>query len=294
MEIILLSLVIIAASAVPGFAPSFFAKRFSIETLGKLTGVASGLLLASAILIVLPEGFHLSAGAVEGKEAFANEPLALGMAILGGFIFMLILEGLGVGHAVHEEHHGHEEGHGHEHIHHPTSGPLLTIGLSVHALADGVAVGAAAASGNSTFSSLVAIGIIVHRIPAALSLGLFSLHQPGGRKTVINQILMFTAASPVALIISYFALENVSDSVLAFVLLFSAGTFIYVATVDTLPEIHNPETGKKSARNVAISAVIFSVLILLLQSFGIEHSHDHEDHHEMHGEHDEHASMVII
>ena len=116
-----------------GFAPSFFAKRFSIETLGKLTGVASGLLLASEILIVLPEGFHLSAGAVEGKEAFANEPLALGMAILGGFIFMLILEGLGVGHAVHEEHHGHEEGHGHEHIHHPTSGPLLPIGLSVHA-----------------------------------------------------------------------------------------------------------------------------------------------------------------
>ena len=54
MEIILISLVIIAASAIPGFTPTLFAKRFSIDTLGKLTGVASGLLLASAILIVLP------------------------------------------------------------------------------------------------------------------------------------------------------------------------------------------------------------------------------------------------
>ena len=89
MNILLLSLVIIAASAIPGFAPSLFAKRLSIETLGKLTGVASGLLLASAILIVLPEGFHLSAEAAEGNEVFANKPLILGIAILGGFIFML-------------------------------------------------------------------------------------------------------------------------------------------------------------------------------------------------------------
>ena len=71
-------------------------------------------------------------------------------SIVAGFAVMLILEGLGVGHAVHEEHHDHVVGHGHGHVHHPVSGSVVALGLSIHALADGLAIGAAAASGETS------------------------------------------------------------------------------------------------------------------------------------------------
>ena len=78
------------------------------EALRRLTGIAAGILLASAMLVVIPEGFELAMG--EGELG----PLVLGGAILAGFLLMLVLEGSGIGHAVHEEHHDHAEEHGSE------------------------------------------------------------------------------------------------------------------------------------------------------------------------------------
>ncbi len=187
---------------------------------------------------------------------------------------LLALEGLGIGHAVHEEHHDHATGHGHEHVHHPFSGRVIAIGLSAHALADGVAIGAAAASGETSFSLLVAFAVVVHRVPAALSLGIFLLHQPGGRRSALKGLLLFTFATPAALALSYLVLNDVDESILALVLLFSAGTFVYVATIDTLPAIHNPATGQRSVRNVLSSAAVLSIILILLNNAGVlEHSH---------------------
>ncbi|MEE2768474.1 MAG: ZIP family metal transporter [Actinomycetota bacterium] len=274
MTTALLALTVIAVSLAAGLAPRRFADKLSVRWLEDLTGVASGLLLVSAILVVVPEGFHVAAGSAEPDAAFAFQPVILGLAILGGFSLMLILEGLGVGHAVHEEHHDHVAGHGHGHVHHPVSGSVMALGLSIHALADGLAIGAAAASGETSVSVLVTFGVLVHRVPAALSLGLFSLHQPGGEKAALRGLVLFALATPLSLVISYLALDSVDGSVLALVLLFSAGTFVYVATVDTLPAIHNPATGRRSVRNVVASAAVYSVILLLLRNAEVfEHTH---------------------
>ena len=280
METFYLVLLIVVVSLGAGLLPQVFASRISSKGLADLTGFASGLLLVSAFVVVVPEGFHTAA---EGDGLFAFDPVVLGLAALAGFILLLALEGLGIGHAVHEEHHDHVVGHGHEHVHHPFSGGVVAIGLSVHALADGLAIGAAAASGETSFSLLVAFAVIVHRVPAALSLGIFLLHQPGGRKAALKGLLLFTLATPVALVLSYQVLDSADESILALVLLFSAGTFVYVATVDTLPAIHNPTTGRRAVRNVLSSAAALSVLLIVLNSAGIlEHGH-----HEIDGHHDD-------
>jgi zinc transporter 9 len=264
----------------PGLLPQVFVNRVSSQGLADLTGFASGLLLVSAFVVVVPEGFHTAA---ESGGGFAFDPVVLGLAGLAGFGLLLVLEGWGIGHAVHEEHHDHESGHGHEHVHHPYSSGVVALGLSVHALADGLAIGAAATSGETSFSLLVAFAVIVHRVPAALSLGIFLLHQPGGRRAAIKGLLLFTLATPVAIVLSYLVLDGADKSVLALVLLFSAGTFVYVATVDTLPAIHNPTTGRRSVRNVLSSAAAFSMLLIVLNSAGIlEHGH-----HEIDGHHDD-------
>ena len=278
MELVALVVLVVAVSLGAGLLPQALAGRVTPRGLSDLTGLASGLLLASAFLVVVPEGFHLAA---DGNGRFDLDPVVLGLAVLAGFGLLLVLEGLGFGPAVHEEHHDHKDGHGHEHVHHPGSGGLAAIGLSIHALADGLAIGAAAASGEASFSLLVAFAVVVHRIPAALSLGVFLLHQPGGRRAAVRGLLWFTVATPAALVVWGRGPDGADESILALVLLFSAGTFVYVATVDTLPAIHNPETGRRSVRNVAASAAALALVLLVLNGAGVlDHGHGPDHDHE--------------
>ena len=120
MVIFWLSVVIVVISLATSFGGLAAAERLTEKRLQTLTSVASGLLLGSALLVVLPEGFHM----VMDEDGFAYSPLILGVAVAAGFVFMLVLESMGLSHAVHEEHHGHEEGHGHGHVHHPASGSV--------------------------------------------------------------------------------------------------------------------------------------------------------------------------
>lgn len=276
VSIAVLSLVIFGLSLAGGLAPRLLAGRLGDGRLADITGVASGLLLASAMMVVIPEGFHLAAETSDGDEAFAYEPVILGATVLAGFIAMLMLEGLGVGHAVHEEHHDHAEGHGHGHVHHPTSNAVLAAGLSVHAAADGLAIGSAAVAGDAAFSVLVGLAVVLHRVPAAFSLGLFTMHETEDQGAATRSILAFAAATPIAILLSYLMLDAASERLTALVLLFSAGTFVYVATVDTLPAIHNPETGRRSVLTVLVGALAFTVVMLVLDSTGLlEHGHGH-------------------
>lgn len=315
MAILLLALAITVLSLLGGLAPRAFSGRLSGKQLEVLTGVASGLLLASALMVVIPEGFHTAvvsdvevhdehseladphdadehdadqhsneeAGFTHDAEepihleegsGFVYSPELLGLTILAGFVAMLLLEGFGVGHAVHEEHHDHADGHGHGHVHHPTSMPVLVIGLSAHALADGLAIGAAAVAGDTAVSMLVAFAVLLHRVPAAFSLGLFALHETEDISAATRGLFAFALATPVAMLLAYVLLNGASQGVVALTLLFSAGTFVYVATVDTLPAIHNPEIGRSSVRNVIIGVVLFTAVLFLASATGVlEHAH---------------------
>lgn len=199
--------------------------------------------------------------------------LILGGAILAGFALMLILEGSGIGHAVHEEHHEHSHDHGHDHVHHGASGWMLVFGLTLHAATDGIAVGAAAASGSIALTTAVVFAVLIHKGPAAFSLGVFSMHERKERKESIRDVVIFSLATPIMIIIAYLALEGLETSMIGLAMLFSAGTFLYVATVDTLPDIHNPETGKKSMIYVMTGIAIMVVLLLLSDIIGLGHSH---------------------
>jgi len=199
--------------------------------------------------------------------------MLLGGAILAGFILMFILEGSGIGHSVHEEHHEHEHSHGHAHVHHATAGGLLVLGLTLHAATDGIAVGAAAASGDLAVTATVLLAVLIHKGPAAFSLGVFSSHERSERKDSIRDVVIFSLATPVMILLAYYALSDLEVHFIGLAMLFSSGTFLYVATVDTLPDIHNPETGKKAVMHVLIGVVILVALLFLSDSLGLGHSH---------------------
>ena len=269
-----------------GLFPIFSKIKENPETLRRITGIASGILLASALLIVVPEGFELATGEHEEPEEEGHEEeeagheeeelgnLLIGGAILAGFLMMLILEGSGIGHAIHEEHHDHHDEHGHEHVHHMTTPWLLVLGLSLHSAADGLAIGSAAAGTSEAVTALVAMAVLIHKVPAAFSLGVFSMHEREDRNDSIKDVVLFSLATPVMIMISFYALEGLDGHLIALAMLFAAGTFLYVATVDTLPDIHNPETGREALKNVLIGVVVMVLVLYGADAAGlIEHGH---------------------
>ena len=267
---------------VGGLFPIFSKIKENPDTLRRITGIASGILLASALLVVVPEGFELATEEheeAEHEEEVEHEEervgnLLIGGAVLAGFLVMLILEGSGIGHAVHEEHHDHHDEHGHEHVHHRNSPWIIVLGLSLHSAADGLAIGSAAAGTSEAVTALVALAVLIHKVPAAFSLGVFSMHEREDRNDSIRDIVMFSLATPVMILVSFYTLQGMDEHLIALAMLFAAGTFLYVATVDTLPDIHNPETGREALRNVLIGVIVLVLLLYGAEAAGlIEHGH---------------------
>ena len=259
-----------------GLPPILSKIKENQEALRRITGIASGILLASALLVVIPEGFELATGEHEesGEEEEGVDNLLIGGAVLAGFLMMLILEGSGIGHAVHEEHHDHRDEHGHEHVHHRSSPWIVVLGLSLHSAADGLAIGSAAAGSTEAVTALVALAVLIHKVPAAFSLGVFSMHERENRNDSIRDVVMFSLATPVMILVSFYTLQGMDEHLIALAMLFAAGTFLYVATVDTLPDIHNPETGREALRNVLIGVTAMVLVLYGAEAVGlIEHGH---------------------
>lgn len=239
----------------------------------KMTGIAAGVLLASALLVAIPEGFDT----IASSDADMHSSLAVGGAILAGFILMLVLESLGFGHDIHEEHHDHEGEHGHDHVHHPSNPASVVFGLSIHALTDGLAMGAAIATGELAIAIAVTVGVIAHKVPAAFSLGVFSMHERGDASKSWKDLIMFSLATPLMIILAYYAFGDVSEYGIGLAMLFAGGTFLYVATVDVLPDVHHLETGKKALVYVLIGVTLL-VFLLLLMDMSSMTAHDHSAH----------------
>uniref|UniRef100_A0A3Q2D776 Zinc transporter ZIP9 n=1 Tax=Cyprinodon variegatus TaxID=28743 RepID=A0A3Q2D776_CYPVA len=112
-----------------------------------------------------------------------------------------------------------------------------TMGLVIHAAADGFALGAAVATGQVTVQVIVFFAVILHKAPAAFGLVSFLMHAGLEKKYIQGHLLAFSAAAPVVAISTYFILH--ADQLIAtgVGMLFSAGTFLYVATVHVLPEV---------------------------------------------------------
>ncbi len=289
-----------SASFIGGAVPMWFQLDRWHRLLETLTSVSAGFLVAAACLIVIPEGFerfsHQAALSVAaetphehedhnqarahshasaGTGGFLNSPTLAGLAILAGFLMMLIMESLGFGHDIHEEHHDHSGGH----VHHPASegkwlAATVVIGLTIHTIADGMAIGAGLATGSHVLTGSLVMTLLMHKVPAAFSLTLFSQHAHGNRRRTWIDLVVFSLATPLAVLGTWAILGRLSDRVLGIVLLFSAGTFIYVATIDVLPNVLQTNKRRAAALYVSLGCLAILVLIVLLNLLGFSlHNH---------------------
>lgn len=306
-SISLLSLAMLVGCYVAGTIP--LAVNFSEERLKLVTVLGAGLLCGTALAVIIPEGVHAlyeeilegghhkhaqpgvlvaSDAKVEGAEAalsagteheHGHEQLhaCIGVSLVLGFVFMLLVDQIGSSHV-----HSTEDP---ESARVSSSKITTTLGLVVHAAADGVALGAAASTSQTSVQLIVFVAIMLHKAPAAFGLVSFLMHAGLERNRIRKHLLVFALAAPVLAMITFLGLSQSSKEALSDInatgvaMLFSAGTFLYVATVHVLPEVgggghsHAPAggNGSKGLSKLEVGALVLGCLIPLVLSVGHHH-----------------------
>lgn len=177
-----------------------------------LISFGSGVMLAIAFLDLIP-------------EAVALHPRAVPV-IFGGFLVLYLLQQIMMFHACHDEA---------CHVH--RMGVLSTVGLTLHSLLDGVAIGVGFEAGPA-IGALLTLAVILHKLPDGITISGILLHAKRARKEVIMFSSLVALATPVGAVSAFTLLRGMPPSALGLFLAFTAGSFLYLAASDLLPETH--------------------------------------------------------
>lgn len=169
----------------------------------------------------------------EKQHSHGNIHAQIGYSLVLGFVLMLLVDQIGSVTVARNDRAGRSR-----------IGISATIGLVVHAAADGVALGSASVINKSDVQIIVFVAIMLHKAPAAFGLVSFLLMESIDRRAIRKHLVVFSAAAPLAALVTFVLIMQMgesmrSESSTGVLMLFSAGTFLYVATVHVLPELAN-------------------------------------------------------
>jgi zinc and cadmium transporter len=242
---ILVVLASLAGGALPGFV------KLTHRRMQLVMSFVGGLMLGVALLHLIPHSLA-ELGSIDQLVAWT----------LGGLVTMFLLIRVFHVHAHehgdtsdlvdprHPDHEGpcehHHEHHGHAAGHHPFSWLGLALGLSLHTLIDGLALGAAvmaeahAQHGFALLGLGTFLAVALHKPLDALSIT--SLMAAGGwsPRAIHLANLGFSAICPIGAIGSVWGLSGLASGqhvALGCALAFAAGVFLCIALADLLPEV---------------------------------------------------------
>ncbi|KAG9275001.1 zinc transporter ZIP9-A [Astyanax mexicanus] len=253
--VVLVSVAMFAGCFLLGLIPVLI--NLSQQKLQFVSVLGAGLLCGTALAIIIPEGVELveeswrdtdcsviktklnstdSNSTLESSTEKGPRPrVFIGLSLVLGFTLMFVVDQIAEYCSARDSRSSIYNG----------SGITATLGLLIHAAADGVALGAAVASSQASVQVIVFFAVILHKAPAAFGLVSFLMHAGLEKSTIQKHLLAFSAAAPVLAISTYFILSTTGGSAqhrlsaTGIGMLVSAGTFLYVATVHVLPEVNS-------------------------------------------------------
>jgi zinc and cadmium transporter len=282
------SLAVLLFSLAGGSVPLL--KRVTHDRLQLYLSLSAGVMLGAACFHVMPD-------AVEslGAEVF-------GWWVAGGVVGLFCIERFLAPHT-HEpsiappaakDDHGHEHGHDHEHHHHhhhehgnghapvspPVAGWAAVLGLTLHTFMNGVALAGAvkfdfdnpgqhsgAAWGLPGLALFLAI--VLHKPADALSISTVLRRRGVSTGTIGLVQLGFALMVPVggvAFLLTEGALaKGLENQITGAALAFSAGTFLFIALSDLLPEVHFHRHDRVPLFGALLAGVVLMGLIALLE-----------------------------
>ena len=185
----------------------------------RLVGYAVGVLLGAAFLDLLPEAFSGEVG-----------PEALFAVLLATVIAFFALEKLALWRHAHPHPDGspaaHDDG---------ASGALILLGDAVHNFVDGVLI-AAAFLADPWVGVATTGAVVAHEIPQELGDFVVLLNAGFSRRSALAWNLLSSATSVAGGLLGYFLLGS-AKAVVPYVLVVAAGSFIYVAIADLMPQL---------------------------------------------------------
>jgi zinc and cadmium transporter len=229
----LYSLAILLGALAGGALPLLGGRRRSDGMLS----FSAGVMLGAAFFHMLPE-------ATEGAGLRAIP------WVLVGFLLLFLLERYVLVHvcaepgvapeAALDAHHGHAhavEEHGATGCEVHTLGLAAFVGMSLHTIVDGFALGAA--SGDGRLGLLVFLAILAHKVPSSFSLSAILRAEGYSRARALAMNAIFALMVPLGAGLYVLLRELVdAESFTSFALAASAGTFLHLALSDIIPDLH--------------------------------------------------------
>jgi len=183
-----------------------------------LVSFAAGALLAAALFDLLPEAIH----------EFPDKLTPIFMWVFGGFLLFFLIEKFLLWH-----HHTHPHG---LHEETPALARLMIVGDALHNAIDGLVIGASFLI-SPALGVTTAVAVFFHELPQEL--GDFSIMLHSGMKPsrVAFWNVMGALVSPIATGIALLV-GGQTDALELPLLGIAAGSFLYIASADLVPQIH--------------------------------------------------------
>jgi zinc and cadmium transporter len=283
-------LYIILATAIGGIVSVAIAATLTVGLLGRvvknLVSLSAGVLLATALLHVLPEAFESIAGAHDAAHGDSHgaagvstaaaaghrpTPATLFATLLGGLLFFWLLEKAELYRHVH-----HHEGDGHDHHHHfdaqqaGRGGLAVLVGDAVHNFCDGVII-AAAFLADPALGVITTIAVAAHEIPQEAGDFIVLLNAGFSRAKALAFNLLSGAAAVAGGVLGYF-MVGPFQNLLPYLLVAASSSFIYVAVADLLPQLQQRLSWRETALQVAWLLAGLGVVVLARE---LLHAHAH-------------------
>lgn len=215
-------------------------KPFTHEQSMLVVSFAAGVLLSTAIMDLLPEALT--------RFQAANAVDAMWWWLLIGIIFLFLLEKSLIWY-----HHHHEE---HAHLH--AVPIMITVGDTIHNMIDGIVI-AATFIADPKLGMVTALAVAAHEIPHEMGdFGVLLAKGWGRWKTILMNVLSACASFVGA--IGVLLLGTRIEGVVPILLAFTAGSFLYLACSDLIPELHHEcGEGKNHHHQNILQIIVFTV-----------------------------------
>ena len=230
---------IVLATALGGLLSVIVAAALTLAVLSKvvhhLVSLSTGVLLATALLDILPEAFSAKA-----------PPQALFATLLCGLMFFFLLEKAELyRHSHHHEGDEHHHHHGFDRAQAGRGGWSVILGDSIHNFCDGIII-AAAFLADTHLGIVTSLAIIAHEIPQEVGDYIVLLNAGFSR----GRALLFNALSGLAAVaggvVGYFVVGP-WQSYFPYLLVIASSSFIYVAVADLIPQLQHRLTLRETA-----------------------------------------------
>ena len=227
-----------AAATALGALPFLFVRTMSSRTIAYANAIASGLMLGACYSLV-----------AQGAELGT---LQTGTGALLGVGFILITQ------RFLDEHHvefGNIRGAGARRM------ALIIVVMTVHSVAEGVAIGASFAGGVA-LATLITVAIAVHNIPEGLAIS--AVLRPRGASVASCAWWSFFSSLPQPLLaVPAFLFVDAVRPALPYSMGFAAGAMVFMVLVELLPEAYGE--GQRTGVGLLVSVTL--VLMVIFQQY---------------------------